>query len=162
MKDTDINIARGFSPFQPLMWLGPTCAAVPDAPGVYAVALDVATTPGFLACSVGGHFKGQDPTVSVDLLREKWVGGAPVVYIGRAKSLRARLRLLVRYGSGEPVAHRGGRYLWQLVDHRSLRVAWRVEAEPVRAEAELIDAFAAVHRALPFANLVRGARTDTS
>jgi hypothetical protein len=132
-------------------------------PDVYVVALGVAGMPDFLGESVGGHFKGEDPTVPVELLRRNWVAGTPVVYIGRARrSLRQSLRQLVRYGSGEPLAHQGGRYIWQLADHGSLQIAWRVEVDQVGVEISLIDRFADAYEALPYANLMRGARADTS
>jgi hypothetical protein len=163
MEDNRTDITEGFSPFQPLRRLGRECAGVPDAAGVYVVALDVAGMPDFLDQSVGGHFKSKDPTVPLEVLQRNWVGGTPVVYVGRARSsLRQRLRQLVRYGSGEPVAHHGGRYIWQLADHGSLQIAWRVEIDPVGIEIALIDRFADAYGALPYANLMRGARTDTS
>ena len=78
---------------------------------------------------------------------------AAVVYIGKAGSLSERVGSLIAFGTGHPVGHRGGRYLWQLADAQSLLVAWRSEDEPERAEAALLDAFRAQHGVLPFANL---------
>lgn len=92
---------------------------------------------------------------------ERWLEGVSIVYIGRATDLRRRIGLLARYGRGEPVAHQGGRYLWQLVGHDHLRVAWRRESDPVSVEARLLDEFESAHGQLPFANLVRGARVAT-
>jgi hypothetical protein len=80
------------------------------------------------------------------------------MYIGRAGDLNSRIRLLRRYGQGEPVGHQGGRYLWQLAAHRQLRVAWRLEDDPVSAEAVLLADFERTTGGLPFANLVRGTR----
>jgi hypothetical protein len=147
----------GFEGFTPVTNALGDALDAPDAPGVYAVLL-VNDGPAFLDQSVGGWFKGDDPTVDVQRLADKWVDRAETVYIGRASSLHDRLGLLARYGRGEPVAHRGGRFLWQLVGHRDLIVAWRCVPDPIAAEAELLDEFEALHGRLPFANLVRGAR----
>lgn len=145
----------GFVGFRPLE--GAEDVHIPDRSGIYVV-LHNQPEPAFLPRSLGGHFKRKDPTVSLDLLRAKWVSATETLYIGRASSLRGRIRLLVRYGRGEPVAHQGGRYLWQLADHRRLQVAWRLEDDPVRAEATLLEEFERAFGALPFANLVRGTR----
>jgi hypothetical protein len=40
--------------------------------------------------------------------------------------------MLARYGRGEPVAHQGGRYLWPIAEHDSLRVAWKLDPRPAR------------------------------
>jgi hypothetical protein len=112
----------------------------------------------FLARSVGGHFKGTNPSVTVPVLEARRLDGVPTLYIGRATNLCSRVDLLARYGRGEPVAHQGGRYLWQIAEHDSLRVAWKLDADPVGAEADLLDEFEATFGQLPFANLVRGSR----
>jgi hypothetical protein len=147
----------GFRGFLPMGELRPPFAQIPPVPGLYAVTLEPPTSA-LLERSVGGHFKGRDPTVRVALLEEKRVPGASAVYLGRANDLCKRIGLLVRFGRGEPVAHWGGRYLWQLAAHDELRIAWRPEDDPVRAESELLDEFESVFGQLPFANLVRGAR----
>jgi hypothetical protein len=107
----------------------------------------------FLTASVGGHFKGRDPSVPPEELERKWVDGPSTLYIGRTGNLRTRLILLARFGSSEPVGHWGGRYVWQLSDHDQLVVAWEQTAEYVQREAELIARFQAEFGALPFANL---------
>jgi len=148
---------RGFVGFELLRRLPRRCAWIPSGSGIYVVTLEVPEV-GFVAHSVGGRFKGRDPTVSVPLLESRRLDGVPTQYIGRATSLRERVDLLARYGRGEPVAHQGGRYLWQLAQHALLRVAWMVHPDPVAAEAELLDEFEALFGRLPFANLVRGRR----
>jgi hypothetical protein len=147
----------GFVGSMPLRALQPKCADVPDRPGIYAVTLQ-AGTPAFLARSVGGRFKGKDPTVPVGALETKWLDDTETVYIGRASSLRDRLGLLARFGRGDAVGHWGGRYLWQISALDELRVCWRLESDPVDAERELLDGFEATMGRLPFANLVRGTR----
>jgi hypothetical protein len=146
----------GFAGFAPLS--SATYAAhIPRATGVYVVLLDPPARQ-FLERSVGGHFKGKDPTVPLGSLEAKWVPDTPTMYIGRANDLRGRIKLLERYGCGEPVAHQGGRYLWQLAEHGRLQVAWRLDDHPVAAEAALLEEFEFAFGRLPFANLVRGAK----
>jgi hypothetical protein len=158
MFDQPHLTALGFEGFQPLSLFAATQFAAPASPGIYAVLL-AGSDPGFLARSVGGHFKGSDPTVAIDELASKWLEDVATLYIGRANNLRGRVTLLARYGNGEPVAHRGGRYLWQLATHSDLLVAWKLDDDPVRAETDLLDEFECAFGRLPFANLVRGTRT---
>lgn len=136
------------------------CHQVPREPGVYLILRLVATPPQFLACSGAGHFKDKDPTVSLTVLEENWVPGASIVYIGKAggrRGLYQRLKQYIDFGAGEPVGHRGGRYIWQLSDHKELLVCWRpVLDRPARAvEREFIARFTGVHGNRPFANLVQ-------
>ena len=121
--------------------------------GVYVV-VNAVGSPGFLGASPAGRFKDRDPSVSEDVLRANWVEDAAVVYIGKADDLRRRLREFMRFGSGEPVGHWGGRLIWQLSDSRSLLVAWRVTAGQVPREVEvaMIDAFRDAWGKPPFAN----------
>lgn len=147
----------GFTGFLSLHALTRGAAPIPSIPGVYAVTLS-SRTHSFLDRSVGGHFKRSDPTVSPAALAANWAEETETLYIGRASDLRGRVDLLARYGRGEPVAHRGGRYLWQLAEHAQLRVCWRHDSDPVRAEAELIEEFESAIGQLPFANLVRGTK----
>lgn len=146
----------GFTGFRPLSF-ATDAAHIPRDSGVYAVLLDPPCGE-FLVRSAGGHFKGKDPTVPIDILEAKWVPYTPTLYIGRAGDLRARIKLLERYGAGEPVAHQGGRYLWQLAGHVRLVVAWRRDDDPVGAESALLEEFEATLGRLPFANLVRGVK----
>jgi hypothetical protein len=148
---------RGFVGFQFLRQFPRRCSHVPSGSGIYVVTLD-SPAVGFLEQSVGGHFKASNPTVPVALLVDKWFDGVSTIYIGRATDLRKRIDLLARYGRGEAVAHQGGRLMWQLAEHDMLRVAWKLDPDPVRTEAELLDEFEAAFGRLPFANLVRGVR----
>jgi len=149
--------ARGFVGFQLLRQMPRRCQHIPSGSGIYVVTLEPPAT-GFLARSVGGHFKGRNPTVTVPVLEARRLAGVPTLYIGRATNLRSRIDLLARYGRGEPVAHQGGRYLWQIAEHDSLRIAWKLDPDPHGAEAELLDEFEAAFGQLPLANLVRGSR----
>lgn len=106
-----------------------------------------------LETSTGGRFKGRDPKVDAASLNARLAFGSPVLYIGKGDDLRRRIKQLLRFAAGEPVAHWGGRYLWQLADAELLLIAWRTELEPLAAEGELLRDFAAQFGSLPFANL---------
>ena len=136
-------------------------ADVPTGPGVYVVVRPSPGPPSFLDVSPAGHFKGVDPTVQIAELAALWVPGARVVYIGKAnlgvsgrRGLRKRLSEFRKSGAGRPVAHSGGRRIWQLVDHAELLVGWRVtdDAQARPTERALIAAFSAHYGARPLAN----------
>ena len=143
----------GFEGF--VRWADLTRGDLPAEGGVYVVLREAPATPKFLARSVGGHFKGKDPTVLPATLAAAWVGTSPVVYIGKATSLRARLWQYREFGLGKAIGHWGGRYIWQLPDSQSLVVAWRTTGvqEPSDVERELIANFVRDHGRRPFANL---------
>jgi hypothetical protein len=153
----------GFRGFQRFVDSSTWSDSIPATGGIYVVLRTSPAAPRFRSSSVGGHFKGYDPTVPVRDFAEKWVPGAILVYVGRAEtSLRTRIRQLVRFGEGRPVGHRGGRYLWQLLDSDDLVIAWRACERPSQAEAEMIEEFEHVYGRLPFANLVHGSRGGRS
>jgi hypothetical protein len=129
-------------------------AGVPSDAGVYVVWRAPGDEPAFLDANPGGRFKGKDPTVAADDLRANWVADAEVVYIGKANSLKRRLREFERFGAGAPIGHWGGRLMWQLVDSVDLQVAWMLTpgADPRAVEAGLIIGFRETHGQPPFAN----------
>jgi hypothetical protein len=130
---------------------------VPSAPAAYVVYRPSTGEPSLLATNPGGRFKDQDPSVTVEMLRAKWVPDSLVVYIGKADVASRRLKQFARFGAGEPVGHWGGRYLWQLADSADLLVAWHAIAWSEAArdyEKRLLARFAELHAgARPFANL---------
>lgn len=136
------------------------CSQVPKQKGIYFV-LNNNGAPSFLQKSVGGHFKGKDPTVSIKKLRENWVNETLVLYIGKAggtginATLQSRLKQYMRYGEGTPVGHQGGRYIWQLEQNRDLIICYKTlsTTEPRDEEKKLIIKFEENYRKMPFANL---------
>ncbi|MGW0356283.1 hypothetical protein ACWDXV_18950 [Nocardia nova] len=147
---------QGFVPFAAL-----PVSDVPTGAGVYAVRRPATGPPVFLPSSPAGWFKGRDPSVSIAVLEANWVPDEPVVYIGKAdigatgrRGLRKRLDEYRRHGSGEPVGHTGGRYIWQLADSSELLVGWREELDAAALEQSMIQSFKAMHGGKrPFANL---------
>lgn len=166
MKMTASGLAaagfEGFFPFNSLVKQTPSqLDGVPDDPGVYAVVREAAGPPTFLATGTGGHFKGRDPNVDVEVLEAKWVADASVVYFGKAgrrsngAGLWQRLNEFRKFGSGRNIGHQGGRYIWQLADSADLLVAWKPtpDEDPALVESTLIAGFKAQTGQWPFANL---------
>jgi hypothetical protein len=122
--------------------------------GVY-LALSFCPLPVFLEKSVGGWFKGKDPTEREEILKSNWVDPASIVYIGQTGSnLRRRIDLFMKFGQGKPVGHWGGRYIWQLKHFRNLMICWKAtDCDSKQLERDLLAKFKRVHGRLPFANL---------
>jgi hypothetical protein len=164
----EILTDRGFSGFVPFSQLNEH--GVPLDAGVYVVVRPDVRDLRFLPRSPAGHFKGRDPSVSREALADAWVGGAMLLYVGKAtlgssgrRGLRKRLDEYRRHGAGEAVGHWGGRYIWQLADSDSLLVGWRPtpDRDPGEAEADLITEFIGIYGKRPFANRNRGRRPAT-
>lgn len=150
-----------FEGFLPLRSVLKNLSQIPAKPGIYIVVRTSRSRAKFISRSAAGRFKGRDPTSPIEKLKEKWVPGATVVYIGKAgpaasRSLRKRIRELVQFGSGKPVAHWGGRALWQWEEIWDARVAWKpIAGDPRNAERRMIKEFELRFGRLPFANFRR-------
>lgn len=145
----------GFAGFVPLVEVKPDL--IPPSPGVYVVLRLSEAPPVFLAKNESWPFRG-DPTVDPTLLADAWVSGSPAIYIGKAATLRSRIGAYRRHGTGGHAKHWGGRYVWQLADHRDLLVCWRASAdgeEPDAIETGLIADFRTQYGSRPFANLTK-------
>ncbi len=137
------------------------CSNVPTVQGVYMIVNPFGIAPVFLNVNIGGHFKGNDPTVTIDRLQEKWVEDTKVLYIGKAghpggrQNLRTRIRSYMRFGLGNPAAHWGGRYIWQIAHSGSLQICWKPipDENPRDVESDLLHKFEGQYGCLPFANL---------
>jgi hypothetical protein len=135
--------------------------SIPDKKGVYLV-LFKNNQPVFLEKSIGGHFKGKDPSVPIEKLESNWISNEEIIYIGQAggngsnATLRKRLKQYLEFGSGKPVGHWGGRYIWQLKDSDELVITWKETREdPYIIESEMIKKFKEKHGERPFANLIK-------
>jgi antitoxin component HigA of HigAB toxin-antitoxin module len=159
--DVSGNLLRGFGGFLPLETVRSSLLQIPADFGIYAVVWQDRTAPEFIEKSRAGRFKNSDPSYPLDMLRKKWVPTAAVLYIGKAgptagRTLRKRILELVRFGSGDPVAHRGGRALWQLEGIWRAQIAWKpVTQDPLRAEQAMLAKFEREFGRLPYANFRR-------
>lgn len=147
---------EGFDGFTTVKSLRNATSDIPTDPGVYIVVRNSKSAPKFLEVGTGGHFKGEDPNVDIATLEENWVNDSNILYIGKAsgqKGLRQRIGQLLRFGAGKGVGHKGGCYLWQLVDSDNLLIAWKKTSEDARqVEKNMLEDFFAHHGKLPFAN----------
>jgi len=84
------------------------------------------------------------------------------LYIGKAGSqvqnatLQRRIKAFLDFGGGQPVAHWGGRLIWQLQNSDSLLICWKETptGNPRAFEKSLIEQFKRTHGGRkPFANL---------
>ncbi len=155
-NDTDSLRSIGFGGFLPVstLKLKESLDTVPFRPGVYLVLNPTQEKPEFLKKSVGGHFKGNNPTVNLGYLEKNWVDDGTILYAGETeRTLYERVSELIGFGSGEPRPHRGGRLIWQLKNHDELLICWRVHENPVDMKHQIIKEFKNKYNALPFANL---------
>lgn len=144
----------GFIRFKKMSELFIDSSMLPDTKGVYLV-LNVDNKPGeFLTVGSGGHFKGRDPNISLAELKSNWVDNTKVVYIGKATSLKSRLRQYFGFGQGKNIGHYGGRLIWQIKYSKDLVVCWKsITTDPREYEADLIQQFISIYGCRPFANL---------
>lgn len=131
-------------------------AVLPQIPGVYIVhRLDFQPVV-LQEENTGGWFHGLPPG-DFDQAQANWIEDARVLYIGKTQGnhgLRGRVRMLVGFGQGLTVAHRGGRLLWHIADPWDLLgLSWFECPHARDIEKTLILTFERVHGKLPFANL---------
>ena len=144
----------GFIGFKKMGELFIDSSSIPKIKGIYLVLNPNYKKAEYLQIGTGGHFKGKDPNVSLSVLKANWVENTKVVYIGKATSLRARLRQYFSFGQGKNIGHYGGRLIWQIKYSNDLIVCWKaLTTDPRDFEAKLIQQFVAVYGCRPFANL---------
>jgi hypothetical protein len=145
---------EGFTGFKKMNDLFIDSSFLPDNNGVYLVLNSDNKLAEFLTIGSGGHFKGKNPNVSLAELKANWVENTKVVYIGKANSLKKRLRQYFGFGQGKNIGHYGGRLIWQLKNSKDLVVCWKsTTSDPREFEANLIQQFISIYGCRPFANL---------
>ncbi|MDE6397572.1 MAG: hypothetical protein K2K84_09900 [Muribaculaceae bacterium] len=153
----------GFTGFVTVADLRQSCSCIPDVMGVYVVLRTSHDAPSFVNPGTGGFFKGKDPNVPVSKLRENWVDGNQIMYIGKAgdpgssSTLRKRIKQYIGFGEGKPVGHQGGCYIWQLSDAADLVFAWKPlpGGYPSTEESRMIQEFKTRNGGMrPFANRI--------
>ena len=152
----------GFSGFITIQSLWSDKKMIPKQKGVYLVLNPVYDKPvKFLNPGVGGFFKGKDPNVSVEEIKQNYVTDSFVVYVGKAggpkvkATLFSRLGQYLRFGQGKNVGHWGGRFIWQLANHEDLVICWKPipNEDPREVEKDLIHEYFEHFGMRPFANL---------
>lgn len=155
---------QGFTGFYTIGDLRNSTDLIPDVRGVYVIIRPIKKDPIFLEKGCGGFFKGKDPNVEINILREKWNNNSSILYIGKAgdpgsgSTLKKRIKQYLNFGLGKNVGHYGGRYIWQLADSSELIVAWKPlpDGFPSQVEYEMLEDFSSSHNGkLPFANLTK-------
>lgn len=151
--------SQGFVGFKKVSELYDDSSCIPKCAGVYLVIYSDKILPVFIPKGTSGKYK-RELNLSCEELKNNWVSTSPVLYIGKASltkntSLRKRIRDYVLFGYGKPVAHRGGRFIWQLENSKNLIVCWKevVGDNPRELEKELILNFSNKHTKKPFANM---------
>jgi len=151
----------GFIGFRKISELKNDNLLIPSVKGVYLVLRPDEKEIAFVIKGTGGFFKGKNPNVSIDELKNNWIENSQVVYIGKAggsgseATLRSRLKQYLNFGQGKNVGHWGGRYIWQIKNINDFLICWKTlpNDEPEKVESELITIFFNEYRSLPFANL---------
>lgn len=92
-------------------------------------------------------------------LRALWNDGQEVVYIGRGKHLRRRVRQFYKHKHGAQIPHRGGQDKDIILLNRPLLVYWSAVEAYIAKERELIEAFKTAVGAIPFGNRIRAAQS---
>lgn len=153
---------NGFIGFKTIRELKNNCKSVPMKCGVYIVLRPNNIQKEFLEKGTGGHYKNQDPNVTIQELESNWLDETQILYIGKAGSttgkatLQSRLEQYMKFGSGKAVGHWGGRLIWQLKDADELIICWRLTKKdeiPRNVEKFMIQDFKTQYGKRPFANL---------
>lgn len=154
-KNTDELNSYGFIGFKKIEDMFLDSSKLPSGKGIYIILKPLSKPGEYVVQGTGGYFKEKDPNVSIDILKENWVDNTVVVYIGKATSLKSRLRQYFGFGQGKNIGHYGGRLIWQLAYSKELVVCWKALPieDPREAEASLIQQFVSKYGKRPFANL---------
>lgn len=145
---------NGFIGFIKMKDLFVDSSILPEKNGVYLVIKPQEISNEFLEIGTGGFFKGKNPNVSITELKDNWVDKSKVVYIGKATSLKKRLKQYIGFGQGKNIGHYGGRLIWQLKYSKELIVCWKIlGSDPGVYESQLIQQFKLIYGKRPFANL---------
>jgi hypothetical protein len=129
---------------------------LPNEPGSYVVYYQVNQDFYFLPRSnTAIYAEPADPV----FLRRKWrriCRKAPtdMVYIGKGKNIRRRLRQLARFGAGLADNHKGGQWMWQIKEILTARVLIQAcpEGKETGFENYLLQRFTRDHEDYPLAS----------
>lgn len=130
---------------------------IPEKKGVYLIVDNIKKRKAkFVYPSPAGWFRGKNPSVEETKLKEKWVDGADILYIGKSNNLQRRMKQHINFWSGKATGAWGGRIIAQISGYENFQV-WYMECDdPAQKESELIDLFKEHYGRLPFANWKKG------
>lgn len=156
-KTIDDLKTAGFEGFFSVKQLKEDNTVIPQETGVYMVVYTGNSRPKFLVQGTGGFFKGKNPNVPIAELESNWIESTCVIYIGQTKTtIRKRVKDYLKFGCGQKVGHKGGRYIWQIKESDQLLFCWKPtpDKEPGIVEKSLINQFKEQYGGRrPFANL---------
>ena len=161
-KNSIIELKKsGFKGFHSIKDIVENYNLLPKEKGVY-ILLNTEIKPEFLEEGTGGFFKGKNPNVAIEILKENWITDSQIIYIGKAGSetgsatLHSRLKQYFAFGQRKAIGHYGGRYIWQLKNSNNILVCWieTPKSDPRILEKKLITDFVDKFGKRPFANLV--------
>lgn len=91
---------------------------------------------------------------SIDVLAKKYAASnnKQVLYVGKAKNLRTRIKQYMNYAQCKGKTHKGGRAVFQVEDFTQLYIEV-IECENAQREESLM-----IDKLLPMANMRRGKR----
>ena len=103
--------------------------------------------------SNAGKFKGKDPTVKIEKLKEKLLADAEILYLGKSEdSIEKRMQQHIDFWNGKPIAAWGGRSIAQIHHFEDLEVWYLPCDNPKEMESALLREFETKYNQLPFAN----------
>lgn len=78
-----------------------------------------------------------------------------LIYVGKTKrTLRKRIKELIRYGKGLSSNHRGGRLIWRLPNVWNARIFYKRSNFPRELEKSLLKEFKQTHGKYPYGNKI--------
>ena len=103
--------------------------------------------------SNAGKFKGKDPTVKIEKLKQKLSVEADILYLGKSEdSVEKRMHQHIEFWNGKSIAAWGGRSIAQIKNFEDLEVWYLPCNNPKEMETALLREFEGQYKQLPLAN----------
>lgn len=103
--------------------------------------------------SNAGKYKGKDPTVNIEKLKQKLLVQADILYLGKSEgSVEKRMQQHIEFWNGKPISAWGGRSIAQIQHFEDLEVWYLPCDNPKEMESALLNDFETKYNQLPFAN----------
>ena len=103
--------------------------------------------------SNAGKYKGKDPTVNIEKLKQKLLVQADILYLGKSEgSVEKRMHQHIEFWNGKPISAWGGRSIAQIQHFEDLEVWYLPCDNPKEMESALLNDFETKYNQLPFAN----------